>query len=125
MSWRVDPSHGDYIMIDGKPVDDESLKYPAYYRTKATRGKWLHAPDDKWGSDFGNLKKRFNGGDLNGLANIQRQALQPMIDDGRAIAINVSFVGQQQGSRNNSELHADITSANGITETLVLPPVGE
>lgn len=112
-------------MVNGKPVDDESLIYPAYYRTKAARGRWLHAPDSGWGSDFPNINKRFNGGDLRGLANIQRQALQPMIEDGRALAIDVTADTTQQGLRNNSALAVKITSADGITETLNLPAVGD
>ena len=124
MSWIINPETGDYVMTNGKPTESESLLYPAYYRTKIRRGAWMHAPDSRYGSDFGNISQRFNGRDLPTLANIQKQALQPMIDDKRAIAVDVTYDGTQQGIRNNSALKANITSADGTTETLLLPPLG-
>lgn len=125
MSWVIDPSTGDYVMTNGKPTESTSLIYRAYYRTKARRGAWMHAPDAKWGSDFGAVAQRFNGKDLPKLANIQAQALQPLVDDGSALAVDVSYDPTKQANRNSASLSAVITDAQGVQHTLALPPVGD
>lgn len=112
-------------MDQGKPTDSDSLLYPAYYRLKITRLRWLHAPDANYGSDYGNLSKRFNAGNTTGLANIGTQALEPMVVDGRALAASVTPSTVQPSLRGNAALEVKITSADGTTETLILPPVGD
>ncbi len=122
-SWQINPTSGDYVMEGGSPVPSESLTIPAYYRLKVQRGRWLHAPDDGYGSDFYLIRKRFNGGDLSGLQNIAEKALQPMIDDGRASDVEVTPNRSQQTSRNNSLLGIKIADAQGQVEELDLPPI--
>jgi hypothetical protein len=111
-------------MVNGAPVDDPSLIYPAYIRIKTPRLGWLYAPDDKFGCDFhGN--QRFNGADLGNIQTQYQAALQPMIDDGMASDVNVTYPGTQIGLRNNGAMNIVITDAQGEQETLVLPPVGD
>lgn len=123
-SWVIDPKTGDYVMQDGKPIPSESLLYPAYYRLKIGRNRWMYAPDANYGSDLANIKKRFNGRDLTGVAATALKAIMPIQEDGRALAVDVQPDTQQQALRNNVALHASITSADGTTETLDLPVVG-
>lgn len=125
MSWKIDPKTGDYALVNGKPVDSDSLIYPAYYRLKIGRNRWMYAPDDAYGSDLAQIKKRFNGRDLTSVKNIQERALKPIIDDGRALAIDVSYNSQQTSLRNNIQTAVVITSADGTTEVLQLPPIGD
>lgn len=122
MSWQIDPKTGDYLMTKGAPVDDSSLIYPAYYRLKVKRTQWLYAPNDQYGSDFYTIKKRFNPGDVNPLANIGAVALQPIIDDGRASDVDVTYRTSQ--SLNDTQLSAVITDAQGQPQTLNLPSIG-
>jgi phage gp46-like protein len=124
MSWQVNPATGDYLMTKGAPIDDDSLIYPAYIRIKVPRKKWLYAPDDKFGCDF-NGNQRFNGADLIGIQTKYQNALQPMIDDGRASEVNVTYPGTQLALRNNGEVDIAITDAEGVVESLKLPPVGD
>lgn len=125
MSWAIDPKSGDYVMTDGKPTDSDSLIYPAYYRLRIGRKRWMYAPDDSYGSDLAQLKKRFNGKDLTGVKNVEERALKPMIDDGRALAIDVTYDTQQQSERSNVQTSVLITSADGTTEVISLPPIGD
>lgn len=122
MSWKIDPKSGDYLMAKGAPTDDPSLIYPAYYRLKVKRTQWLYAPNDQYGSDFYTVKKRFNPGDVNPLANMGTVALQPIIDDGRASDVEVSYLTSQ--SLNDTQLSAVITDAQGQPQTLNLPSIG-
>lgn len=123
-SWDINPMTKDYLQKDGSPVPTESLTVPAFYRLVIGRGRWLYAPDDKYGSDFYLIKKRFNGGDLSGLQNIGEKALQPIVDDGRASAVDIIPDPAQQGSRYNSFLKVQITDSQGKVENLNLPPIG-
>lgn len=121
-SWRIDPKTGDTLMVNGSPVEDDSLIYPAYYRLKIKRSQWLYAPNTSYGSDFYTVKKRFNPNDTNPLINIANVALQPMIDDGRASEINASYTTPK--SLNDTQLSVEIKDAQGQPQTLKLPAVG-
>lgn len=123
-SWKIDPKTRDYVMAGGAPVPTTDIKVPAFYRLKIHRGRWLYAPDDRYGSDFYLVKKRFNGKDLGGLTNIAEKALQPLIDDGRASAVEVVPDTRQQQSRNNAFMEIEITDAQGEVQKLDLPPIG-
>lgn len=122
MSWRIDPKTGDYLMVNGAPVDDPSLIYPAYYRLKTKRTKWLYAPDTSYGSDLYTIKKRFNPNDVNPVSNIAEVALQPMVEDGRASDVSVGYLAP--AGLNDIQLSAIITDAQGQPQTLNLPSVG-
>ena len=122
MSWRIDPKTGDYLQVNGAPVDDPSLIYPAFYRLKIKRTQWLYAPDTKYGSYLYTIKKRFNPNDVNPVANIARVALQPIIDDGRASDASVTYLSPL--GLNDIQLSAVITDAQGQPQTLNLPSIG-
>lgn len=122
MSWKIDPKTGDYLMTNGAPVDDPSLIYPAYYRLKTERTKWLYAPDNLYGSDFYTVKKRFSVNDVNPLNNLAKRALQPMLTDKRAKNVSATFL--TPAGRNDVELSVTIVDSQGKPQTLNLPPVG-
>lgn len=122
MSWQIDPKTGDYIMTNGRPTDDSSLIYPAYYRIKVSRTKWLYAPDVNYGSDFWTVRKNFTSQDASKLANLADKALQPITDDGRASDIEVDILSSR--GRNDAQLSVQITDASGKTDTLNLPIIG-
>lgn len=124
MSWVIDPNSGDYVMESGSPTDSNDLKYPAYNRLKVQRGQWLYAPNDQYGSDYYLVKKRFNGSSLGNLRDIGERALQPIVDDKRAISVQVNYDSQPQQSRNNSALTVILIDAQGELEQLNLPQIG-
>jgi phage gp46-like protein len=82
----------------------------------------MYAPDDQYGSDFYTQKKRFTSNDVNPYANMADQALQPMVDDGRASSVSTTFLAPV--GRNDVELAATIVDAQGEPQTLNLPMVG-
>lgn len=124
MSWRIDPKTGDYIMVNGAPVEDESLVYPAFYRIKVRRTQWMYAPNTKYGSDFYTVKKHFRPNEINSLTDIALKALQPLEDDGRALSVDAEF--NSSNGRNDAQLSLKITDAMGQVQQLDLPslPVG-
>jgi phage gp46-like protein len=122
MSWRINPKTGDYVMVNGAPVDDPSLIYPAYYRVKAERTRWLYAPDTNWGSDLYTVKKRFTSNEVNPLTNIVKRALQPMVTDKRAKSTSVDFLAP--AGLNDTQMNATIVDAQGEPQVLPLVAVG-
>lgn len=120
-SWKIDPRTGDYVMENGVPVPETSLRNPGFYRLKVKRTQWLYAPDSKYGSDYWTVKKRFNVIEANPLADIGEKALQPLVDDGRAQSVTVT--PRASAGRNDAQLDATIVDANGEVENLNLPPV--
>lgn len=123
-SWAIDPITGDYLQENGAPIPSEDIKYRAFNRLKIPRGGWLYAPDDVYGSDYHLAKKRFNGGDLGGLTDIGERALQPLIDDGSAVRVDVSFDSEQQILRNNAALDFNIVDRQGKIQELTFSPIG-
>lgn len=121
MSWQIDPGTGDYVMTQGKPVDDSSLIYPAYYRLTIGRARWMYAPDDQYGSDLHTLKKRND----KAMVDMTERAMQPMIDDGRALSADVTLNPPAGSVRSNTGAAVVITDAQGNPEVLPLPPVGD
>jgi phage gp46-like protein len=122
MSWQVDPKTGDYLMTNGSPIDDPSLIYPAYYRIKVSRTRWMYAPNDRFGSDLYTVKKRFTVNDMNPVNNLVSRALQPIIDDKRAKSVSVEI--QAPFGRNDVEMAVTIVDSQGKPQTLNLPAVG-
>ncbi len=97
-----DESTGDYVMQTGanagKPLIDNTLGPPARTLLRAHRGQWMHAPDNKWGSDFYLYKRRKSVDFSDGLAdNIALRALQCMVDDGRADNLDATTQFTQRG----------------------------
>lgn len=122
MSWRINPKTGDYIQVNGAPVEDTSLIYPAFYRLKVKRSQWLYAPDARYGSDLHTVKKRFNPNDVNPLTDLCVRALAPMVDDGRALSTETTFLAPI--GRNDVQMQTVITDAQGTPQTLNLPAIG-
>jgi phage gp46-like protein len=116
----IDPATGDYLMQNGSPISSDSLDNPAYYRIRIHRLKWMYAPDTNYGSDLYTLEKK----EGNAALNMITTALQPMVDDGRALGVDPEFVTPQPSSRNEAAISVEITDAQGIQQNLTLPPVG-
>lgn len=122
VSWNVDPDTGDYVMdAAGKPVNNNDLKTPAYFRLTVGRTRWLYAPDTTYGSDFYLFKKKHLSNDPSTLEAVAQRALQPMIDDGRASAVTVNTT---DAKRYQSDESVQITDAQGIPQSLSLDQIG-
>ncbi len=121
MSWVIDPTTGDYVMTQGKPVDSADLKFPAYYRLKIKRQKWMYAPDSKYGSDYYKVTRNYTTKPQTALEKIAARALQPIVDDGRATNIAVTVSGV---SRNGVAVDCAITSGQNTLSTLTLNGLG-
>lgn len=119
-SWLIDPTTGDYAIVNGNPVRDESLQFPAYVRMKIKRGAWLYAPDTDYGSEYSNVRKRTNKTPAL-LQSIGERALQPLLDDGRATDIEFETM---VSNRNIEQLQVTITDSDGATLSFQLTPVG-
>lgn len=117
----IDPVTGDYEIVNGNLVRDESLKFAAYARLKIQRTKWMYAPDSDYGSNFGLVKKRSNNASPM-LQNIAEKALQPLIDDGRAVDITVDVLPSQ--GRHDAQLEISITDKNQQVMKFDYQPVG-
>lgn len=120
-SWTVDPTDGDYVMTNGQPEQSDSLKIPAYFRLKTKRGKWLYAPDEKYGSDFYTVVKRPSENANRRLENVALAALQPILDDGRAAEIDATITVNTRGK---SEMAVTIVDAAGEVETETFQGLG-
>lgn len=119
---EINPETGDYVVVDGKPVIDESLKQPAYIRMKAKRNTWMYAPDDKWGSDFHLIKKSRTTQAATREINTAEKSLDPLIDDGRAADVLVEVSSRVRGQ---TQLKTTITEEVGEAEQTILIPIGE
>lgn len=117
---KINPQTGDYIVVNGRPVEDGTLNTPAYLRLKISRNKWMYAPDTQYGSDFYLYQSRHTASDDVGLLSVAQRALQPLVDSGRATQITI---GEMGSARSNFECSAEITQANGQTTTLTFVPV--
>jgi len=123
-NWKIDPITGDYVMENGKPVQTNSLQIPAYFRLKIKRQQWLYAPDDNYGSDYFTVKKRPSSNAASRMESIGANALQPLIDDGRASEIELTSISATQTNRNNTGLEVKITDATGEVEAQTFKGLG-
>ncbi len=89
-SWLMNPGTRDYEQSGGSPVIDKSLKMPIYFRTLVPRTRWMYAPDNTYGSDFWQYKNKQGPNAPSVVESIEQRALQPILDDGRALRIDVS-----------------------------------
>lgn len=108
-------------MSGGAPEQTNSLKLPAYYRVKIKRGQWLYAPDSSYGSDYHTLKKRPSINSNSLLENIGANAVQPIVDDGRAKSIEVQVT---ENGRHATGLKCKIIDASGQVELVTFPGIG-
>jgi phage gp46-like protein len=120
--WNVDPKTGDYVMVNGAPQETDSLLPPAYRRLKTKRGKWLYAPDSKYGSNLYTIKKLGNAISSGLIDTTVVDALLPMITDGRAKTVD----SQTNGTTNRSASSSDITifDQQGNPEVIPFNPIG-
>jgi len=117
-NWMVNPKTGDYEMENGAPLQTDSLVVPAYYRLKIARDGWMYAPDRNYGSTFNQIKKNPSGGDTTKIENTGSVALQPILDDGRAISITVETI---LAARNSVGLDIVIQRQRGVFDQLEIP----
>jgi phage gp46-like protein len=117
----MDPVARDYVVENGRPVEDVSLLTPAYFRLRTKRKTWMYAPDDRYGSDYHLIKKNLTASNNGRLAGVGERALQPLLDDGRADEIQVDLTQQ---SRHGAGIEFKITDAEGETEQFTFNPVG-
>lgn len=120
IGWDINPDNGDYLQENGRPVNTNSLKLPAYYRLKIRRKNWQYAPDDKYGADFFKIVKNTNQTPSQ-VETVGARALQPMVDDGRALTIDVTTV---QTSRHGISIKTAITDAEGNVNTTTFKSLG-
>ena len=120
-SWVVNPLTRDYINQNGSPQESNSLTVPAYFRLAIPRGKWMYAPDDTFGADYDTVLKRpaVNGNQI--METITTNALQPLVDDGRATQVQADVVENDRGA---TQIQATITDASNEVEVLTLPGLG-
>lgn len=118
--WDIDPASGDYLQENGRPVNTNSLRLPAYYRLKVKRKQWLYAPDDKYGADFFKIVKNSNQTPSQ-VETVGGRALQPLVDSGRALTIDVTT---DQTSRHGISLKTNIVDAEGNVETVTFTSLG-
>lgn len=118
-NWNLDPKDGDYIMKGGAPEQTDSLRIPAYFRWKIPQGSWLYAPDPGYGSRFRTIGKKPPGGDLTPIEQAGSSALQPLLDDGRAMAITVEATNSI--NRNGANIGARIERSRGLFDNLEIP----
>lgn len=119
-SWKVNPESGDYLLDKGRPVETNSLQMPAYFRLRTRRREWLYAPDDKYGSDFHTVTRNQTQNGPTFIEALAEQALQPVVDDGRASEIEIT--GKLE-SRSNVSLEVAITDSSGKIERLVFTEI--
>jgi phage gp46-like protein len=119
--WDRDPASGDYVMTDGAPAQTDSLTIPAYIRVKSQRKKWLYAPNDRWGSDFGTVKKNRASASPGIIESIGARAVQPLVDDGRADGVTVEAVTR---TRYGLGVKINILTASGQQEEITFLPIG-
>ena len=117
---QLDPQTGDYILKNGRPVEDDSLNTPAYIRLKTRRTKWLYAPDTDFGADYYLYSKRHVPSDDKALVAVTNKALQPLIDSGRATAVS-SVV--QATHRDRVLITTQVTQAGGTVVQLTFSPL--
>lgn len=117
---QLDPATGDYVIVNGRPVEDDTLNTPAYIRLKAKRTKWLFAPDSTWGSDLYLFQKQHTPPDDQSLCAAAQRALQPLIDAGRAIMVSAVNTASY---RNASALTVTLVQTSGEPTSLVFNPV--
>jgi hypothetical protein len=80
----------------------------------------MYAPNDQYGSDLNTLKKKSGNAALGMIEN----ACQPIVEDGRALAVDAGFDTTAEVNRNNAAVNVTLTSSNGAPQVLNLPPIG-
>lgn len=112
MEMLIDPTTGDYT---GETTD--SLANAVYLRLMTPLGSWWAEPT--LGSLLHTLRREKDVSRVKKLAiQYSQQALQPVIDDGRAQSVDISAEHWKQGWM---LLHIIVTSASGTPQTWKYP----
>lgn len=120
-TWNINPQTGDYVMERGAPEQTNSLQVAAYFRLKAKRSRWMYAPDPQWGSNLFMIKKRTTSSDNTLVENTAADALQPIVDSGRASDIEIETVDK---ARHGISMKVQITDAAGNVERVEFVSLG-
>lgn len=120
-SWDINPNTGDYTVTRGAPVESGNLQLPAYYRLKIKRGQWMYAPNNVYGSNLYLLKKNQASKSARAVEQASLDALQPILDDGRAETIDVLI---QESSRHGLGVQINILDNAGDVERFVFEGLG-
>lgn len=122
--WDRDPKTLDYVVSNGAPVNTPAgdLLVPAFIRLRCPKGRWMY--DTTLGSRLGEVKKNTmtSPHSVQLTETLAAQALQPLIDDGRATEVTTTVV--EQGRPQGIGFVAVITGKNGQPQVLQLPSVG-
>lgn len=130
-TWDLNPVTGDYINVGGRPQETNHLTVPAYVRLKAPRqglkkkdgepSGWMYAPDAKWGSTFfDKAGTRVSSRGITEMEQIAAVALQPLLDDGRAMRITEQVLVTSRGAFG---FQASIEEVNDQSQ-VIIPSLG-
>jgi phage gp46-like protein len=108
------------MLLNGKPINTDSLTIPSYFRIAIPRTQWLYAPDTSYGSDYYLIQKRRSTSDPSQFENIGAAALQPIVNDGRSSGISVTT---QVLTRGGVGLQIDVTDARGQFQEPIIVPI--
>lgn len=120
-SWNINSNTGDYVVERGAPVETESLQLPAFYRLKIKRGQWMYAPNKVYGSNLYLLLKNQSSKSASAVESATLDALQPILDDGRAETIDALI---QESSRHGLGVQINILDNAGDVERFAFQGLG-
>lgn len=112
---RIDPTTADY---DGSLI--RHLGNAVYLRLMTPLGAYWHNP--KFGSRLHELQREKNLARVQVLAvQYAQQALQPLLDDGRATAIDVQATRESNVPTARMLLQVNVTDASGDVHVFMHP----
>lgn len=120
-SWNIDPTTGDYVIENGVPVETDNLQVPAYIRVKTKRNQWMYAPNKQFGSNLFLIKRNQSSKTARAVEQATIEALQPILDDGRAEIINVET---KEAARHGLGIEINILDNAGSTEQFSFDGLG-
>jgi len=90
---------GDYVLDEaGRLVMTDTPEPAIRTRLRGRRRRWLHAPNQQWGSDFYAYKRRPSTKFSDGLAeSIATRALEPLENNGRIADVAITTEQTKRG----------------------------
>ena len=96
MSWLIDPTTGDYVLLDGHFVRDDGLQGVAYLALVTERGS--HPDDPEFGSRLHTLRRRKSASRAAlEVPDMVHEALEHLVDDGRIARVDVVVEARATG----------------------------
>ena len=97
--FRIDPTLGDYTLTaEGRPELTNDLTQAAYILLRTRLGEWMH--DVALGSRYGELERVKLTPEIDrSIEDFAREALAPLLADGRARRFTVRTVERVRGGR--------------------------